>query len=111
MAATRLNEKFMLMSAALMRLPDPNGSACTCVSLRGLAVTPATRNIEENVFQRFAAIACKQARRCIVVLDTASLHDDDALAQTLYFAHVVRSQQHGRLLFGAVLLEARAHPI
>jgi hypothetical protein len=49
----------------------------------------ATSHVEKYFFQRLSAVTLKKVLGRIVVLDTALLHDDDALAQTFDFAHVV----------------------
>src|SRR5512141_879753 len=68
-------------------------------SLRCLAMfAAAARDVEEHFFQRLAPIAVEQAGRCVVVLDTALFHDDDALAQPLDLGHVVRGEQYGRAM-------------
>src|SRR4029077_14533757 len=75
-------------------------------SLRRLAgLAGAARDVEEHLFQIAAAVAVDQLRRRIVVLDSASLEHDDAVAQPLDLAHVVGGEQHGRAALATIALE------
>src|SRR6476619_2705579 len=82
-----------------------------CRSSYGLAAPPAARHIEEYFFKRLAAVARKQMRRRVIILDAPFIHDDDALTQAFDLPHVVRGKQHRRALIAAVPLDPRAHPI
>ena len=80
-----------------------------CAASRGLAA--AARDVEEHLFEIAAAVAREQARRRVVVLDAAALHHDDAVAQPLDLAHVVRGEQDGGAALAAIALEPAAHPV
>ena len=53
------------------------------------------RDVEEHLLEIGAAIARDEIGRRVVVNDLALLQHDDALAQPLDLAHVVRGEQHG----------------
>src|SRR5215470_3260848 len=81
-------------------------------SLRGLAqVAAAARDVEEYLFEGMAAIALQQLCRRAVILDPSVLHDNDALAEPLNFAHIVRGEKNGGAALGTVTLQPRSHPI
>src|SRR3954470_19719351 len=53
------------------------------------AVHPAARDVQKHLLQRGAVVARHDGFGRIVVLDTAALHDDDAVAEPLDLEHVV----------------------
>src|SRR5262245_45900242 len=77
--------------------------------LGGFAAT--ARDVEEHLLQRLAAVAGQKARRRVVILDAAALHDDDPVAQPLDLGHVVGGEQHGRATLGPVALKPAAYPV
>src|SRR3954465_1698128 len=66
---------------------------------------PPARDIEKHFLQRGPVVARHDLVGAVVILDAAALHDDDAVAQPLYFQHVVRCQQDGGVMGLAVILQ------
>src|ERR1700685_84884 len=81
-------------------------------SLRRLAFgAVAACDVEENFFERAAAVARQQFYRRIVIDDAALVHDDDPLAEPFDLGHVVGREQHRGPMLMAVAFEMTTHPI
>src|SRR5262245_34926875 len=76
-----------------------------------LLLHAAARDIEEHFLQRGAVVARQDTGRRIVVLDPASLQDDDTVAQSLDLEHVVRSKQDRRVVLLAVVFHVAPDPV
>src|SRR3954452_2322716 len=81
----------------------------SCHLLR--AVHPSARDVQKHLFQRGAVVAGHDGFGRIVVLDTAALHDDDAVAEPLDLEHVVRGQEDGGIVRLAVTLQMASNPV
>src|SRR5258707_10341700 len=78
---------------------------------RGSLLNAAACDVEKYFLQRRPVVAGHDAVRGVVVLDAAAFHDDDAVAQSLHFEHVVRGQQDGRAMRLAIGLEMLPDPV
>src|SRR3954468_24689507 len=81
----------------------------SCHLLR--AVHPAARDVQKHLLQRGAVVARHDGFGRIVVLDTAALHDDDAVAEPLDLEHVVRGQEDGGVVRLTVTLQMASNPV
>src|SRR5882757_6075644 len=75
------------------------------------AVHPAARDVQKHLFQRGAVVAGHDGFGRVVVLDTAALHDDDAVAEPLDLEHVVRGQEDGGVVRLAIALQMTPAPV
>src|SRR3954454_4488908 len=93
-AAPRTNAADTNSAAPLRRFVAREARKHRARSLRRLAILAASpRHIEKHFLQRVTAVALAQARRRVVILDAALLHENHPLAQPLHLGHVVRGDQ------------------